>query len=108
MAGKVFWEKSLVDSLYTLLVKNFVEIALSRTVSGINAFLNFTQEFKMTTKMAGQQFLGKVTSILCRYQAENFLEIVLYRTVIEINVFYAEIQDGRKKWQKTIFRKSRQ
>ena len=33
-------------------IKNFEEIALSRTVSEINAFLSFTQKFKMATKTA--------------------------------------------------------
>ena len=37
-----FWEIAPVDSADTLWVKNFVAIALSRTVSKINAFLHFT------------------------------------------------------------------
>ena len=42
VAGKLFFcEKSPVDSKYTLWVKNFVEIALSCSVSEINAFLFF-------------------------------------------------------------------
>ena len=36
-----FCEKSPVDSANTLWVKHFVEIALSRSVSEINAFLHF-------------------------------------------------------------------
>ena len=36
-----FWEKSPVDSADTLRVKNFVEIALSHSVSEINVFLRF-------------------------------------------------------------------
>ena len=36
-----FCKKSSVDSANTLWVKNFVEIALSRSVSEINAFLCF-------------------------------------------------------------------
>ena len=53
-----FWEKVAVDSADTLQFKNFVEIALSHSVSEINAFFSF----------------------------------------------YAEIQDGRQKWQKNYFR----
>ena len=34
----------------TLGVKNFVDIALSRTVSEINAVLHFIQKFKMAAK----------------------------------------------------------
>ena len=37
-----FWEKSPVDSVDNLRVKNFVEIALSHSVSEINTFLCFT------------------------------------------------------------------
>ena len=43
MAGKRFLRKSPVDCADTLWVKNFIEIALSRTVSEINAFFHFTQ-----------------------------------------------------------------
>ena len=53
--GKViFWEKSSVDSADTLWVKNFVEIALSRTINEINAFLYFTQKFIMADKNGGK------------------------------------------------------
>ena len=34
---------------------------------------------------------------------KNFVEIALSRSVSEINAFYAEIQDGRQKWQKNVF-----
>ena len=47
MAGILFLGKSPVQSADTLWVKNFVEIALSRTIYEINAFLHFTQNFKM-------------------------------------------------------------
>ena len=59
MSGNDFWEKSSVNSADTLRVKNFVETALSRTVSEINAFLHFTQKFKMTAKNGGKTFFGK-------------------------------------------------
>ena len=42
VAGKDFWEKALIDYAGTLRVKNFIEIALSRSVSKINALLHFT------------------------------------------------------------------
>ena len=42
-----FFEKSPVDSADTLQVRNFVETALSHTVSKINALLRFMQKFKM-------------------------------------------------------------
>ena len=51
---KTFWEKSPVDSADTLRVKNFVEIALSRTVSEMHMFLRFMQKFKMAAKSGGK------------------------------------------------------
>ena len=49
-----FGEKSPVDSADNLQVKNFVEIALSRSISEINGFLRFTQKFKMAAKSDGK------------------------------------------------------
>ena len=49
---------SSVDSADILRVKNLVEIALSRTVSEINAFLRFTKKFKMA-KHGGKTIFGK-------------------------------------------------
>ena len=54
-----FCEKSPVDSACTLWVKNFVKIALSRTVSEINALLHFTQKFKMAVKSVGKAIFVK-------------------------------------------------
>ena len=54
-----FWEKSPVDSTDTLGVTNFNKIALSCTVSEINAFLRFTQKFKMPTQMTRKTIFGK-------------------------------------------------
>ena len=53
-----FWGKSPVDSGDTLRVKNFVKIALSRSISEINAFLCFTQKFK-ATKSVRKTIFGK-------------------------------------------------
>ena len=50
-----FWENLTAESGDTLGVKNFVEIALARTFSEINAFLQFTQKFKMATKSGGNK-----------------------------------------------------
>ena len=54
-----FCEKSPVDSADTLRVKNFIKIALSRSVSKINAFLCLTQKFKMAAKSGGKTFFAK-------------------------------------------------
>ena len=42
MAENEFWQKVPDHSAYTLRAKTFFEIALSHTVSNINAFLHFT------------------------------------------------------------------
>ena len=54
-----FCEKSPVDCADTLWVKNFVEIALSRSISEINVFLHLTQKFKMTAKSGGKMIFAK-------------------------------------------------
>ena len=54
-----FWGKSPVEFAYTLWVKNFVEITLSHSVSEINAFLRFTQKFKMAVKSGGKTIFRK-------------------------------------------------
>ena len=59
MAVKDFWEKSPVDSADTLGVKHFIEITLSRTVIEINAFLPFTQKFKLAAKNGGKMIFRK-------------------------------------------------
>ena len=51
-------EKSPVDSVDTLRVKNFVEIALSRSVSE-TLFLRFTQKFKVAARSGGKTIFGK-------------------------------------------------
>ena len=54
-----FWKKSPVDSADNLWVKNFVEIALSRSISKINVFLHFTQKFKMAAESGGTTIFRK-------------------------------------------------
>ena len=56
-----FCEMSPLHSADTLRVKTFFEIALSRSISKINAFLHFMQKFKMATKNGGKAiFLEKL------------------------------------------------
>ena len=55
-----FWETIAEDSVYTLGVKNFVEIALSRTISKINMFLYFMQKFKIAIKNGGKTSFDKM------------------------------------------------
>ena len=54
-----FLEKTPVDSVDTSQVKNFTEIALSETVSEINAFLGFMQKIKIAAKNDGNMIFGK-------------------------------------------------
>ena len=58
-AGKTILTKLADDSADTLGVKNLVEIALSGTVSKINALLHFMQNSRWLSKMAGKRFLAK-------------------------------------------------
>ena len=58
--GNDFWQNIADDTMYTLLVKNFSEMAVSRTVSEINRFLHFTQKFNMAIKNGGSLFLAKI------------------------------------------------
>ena len=89
-------------SVYTLLTKNFVEITLSHTISKINTFLDFMQNFKMATKMMKKEFLAKSATSLCIYPVcQIFFKIALSSTVFQdkcILAFNAEIQDGHQKW----------
>ena len=57
---KTIFRKSHQYTLWKPLgVKHFIKITLSGTVSEINAFLCFTQKFKMPPNMAGKRFLAK-------------------------------------------------
>ena len=60
-------------------VKNFVEIALSHTVSEINAFFFcFTQKFKMATQNDGKTIFGKSpVNSTDSLRVQNFVKIAL-------------------------------
>ena len=103
-----FLGKPLIDSADTLWAKNFVEIALSRSVSEINTFLHFTQKFKMAAKSGGKTLFCKTSPVDSPYTlwVKNFIKIALSCSVSEINTFfafYAEIQDGCQKWRENDF-----
>ena len=72
MATKKWWESdfckmSPVHSADTLWVQNFVEIALSHTVSEMNALLRFTQKFKMAAKSGGKASFVKKSPVDSAY-----------------------------------------
>ena len=54
-----FLGKLTEDSQDTPWVKNFVEIALSHSVSEMNSFLCLTQKFKMVAKKGGKMIFAK-------------------------------------------------
>ena len=102
-----FCEIMPADSEDTLRFKNFVEIALSRSVSDINMFLHFTQKFKMAAKSGRKIFLRKVASGLYKYPVgQKFCRnrfISLRFRDKHIFLFKTEIQDGRQKWRENNF-----
>ena len=104
----IFGGKSPVKSVDTQWVKNFVEIALSRTVCEINAFLHLTQKFKTAAKNGDKAIFGKFASRFCLYPADQKLSKSLYIAPFPryVFVFYAEIQDGHQNGRKVIFGKS--
>ena len=75
--GKVIFVKCHQYNLQidTLWVKNFIKIALSRTVFKINAFLRFTQKFKMSAKNGGKAIFVKshqwTLQITCRSEISS-------------------------------------
>ena len=110
----IFAKKSPLDSADTLWVKNFVKIALSRSISKINAFLCLTQKFKMAAKSGGKMFffceIMPVDSA-DTVRVKNFVEIAQFRSVSEINTFLhftQKFKTAAKSGGKTIFEKSRQ
>ena len=82
-------------------VKNFVEIALSCSISEINGFLRFTQKFKMGAKSVGKTICEKSSvESADTMRVKDFIEIALSRFDFrdkQAFAFNAEIQDGCQK-----------
>ena len=96
-----FGENSAVDCPHTQWTKNFIEIALSRSVSEISRFLCLTQKSRW---LGVKRFLQKVASRQRRHPVgqkirHNRSISLCYRDKL-IN---AEIQDGCQKWRKNDF-----
>ena len=81
----IFWGKLPENSEDTLRVKNFVEIAPSRSVSKINSFFAFNEEIQKWRK---NDFCEKspVDSANILW-VNNFVKIALSGSVSEINAF---------------------
>ena len=95
---------SPVHSADTLWVKNFIKIALSRTVFKINAFYAEIQDGRQKW---GKVIFAKVVSPPCRYPADpkfcrNCSISHCFRDKCAFAI-YAEIQDGCQKWRESDF-----
>ena len=102
-----FCKMSPVHSADTLRGQNFIEIALSGTVSSIKVLLRFMQKFKMAAKSGGKATLWPVDSA-DTLQVQNFIEIALFRTVSKINAllrFTQKFKMTAKSGKKAIFAK---
>ena len=89
--GKMFGKLQRLQSLDTLWVENFDEIALSRTVKEIEGnlclpFLAKIRKFKMAAIFGEGKIFGKLQRLhsLDTLWVENFDKITLSRTVKEI------------------------
>ena len=110
---KIFCEKSSVYSADTLQIKNFIEIALSRSVSEIKAYLCLTLKFEMAAESGGKTFFCEIMPVdsADTLWVKNFVEIALSRSVSEINMFLHFTQKFKlaaKSGGKMIFEKIRQ
>ena len=78
---------SPVHSADTLWVKTFIEIALSRTVSKINAILNFYAEIQHGRQNWQKSDFWEKSPVDSAYtvQVKYFVEIDLSRSVFKIN-----------------------
>ena len=88
MVGKGFFD--IVASCQ--LVKNFFEIALSCTISEINAFLGFNQKFKRAKN--GREMILRKSCQLNLQLPVDFRSISHHSRDKYILGFCAEIQDG--------------
>ena len=97
--GKVasfFSEKLLVESTDTLGVKKFAQIALSRTVSKINAVLRFMLKFKMATKSGRKTIFGKIHQLTLQIAwGSKLLLKLLYLAPFLRCVFYILRRNSR-------------
>ena len=99
-----FCEKPSIDSADTLWVKNFDEIAVSRSVSQMNVFYAEIQKW-------GENVCCEKSPVDCAYtlQVKGFVKITLSLSVSEINVFLCftqKFKTAAKSGLKTIFGKS--
>ena len=83
-----FWQTVADDSVITLWIKNFTEIALSRTISEMCIFAFYAKIQYGRQKMAGNHFWQTVVdNITHTLRVKHFDKIALCLTVSEINAF---------------------
>ena len=79
----------------------------SCTVPEINAFLHFTEKFKMAAKNSGKTIFVKcchyTLQIPCGSKLSSKLLYLAPFPRLYVFVFYTESQDGRPKWRKSNF-----
>ena len=88
------WKKSPVQFGNTLGVKNFAQIALSHTISEINAFLHFMKKFKMATKNGRKTIFGKIRQMTLQILLSGQKSLFFTPFPRCVYAFYAEIQDS--------------
>ena len=108
VVGKQFFTKSRQLTADIRRVKNFVEIAPSRSISEINTFFVFNTEIQDGRQKWWENFFWRNNaSRLCRYPAcQKFcrnLSISLCVSDKHVFAFTAEIQNGHQKWQENDF-----
>ena len=68
-----------------------IKVALSGPVSEINAFLCFTQKFKIAAKMTGKKIFGQNCQMTVDTQRlKYFVEIALSHIIYEILNFFCQ------------------
>ena len=102
-----FWHNAAYNSAYTLRIKNFIKITVSRIVSKINAFLRFTQNgcpklfschFFQDVRQKGRKMIFGKWWQLTAYilGGQKFVEISLSHNASKINTFFALYRFSRR------------
>ena len=100
----IFCEKTPIEYVGTLKVKNFVDKFLACFVSKINTFY---AEIQDDPQKWWEKDFGKKTSVDCRSTVDQKFRQNRSRSLHfqdkHIFTFYEEIQDGHQKWQEKDF-----
>ena len=85
-----FCDKTPVDSADTLRIKNYVEIALSRSIIEINAFFVFNTEIQDGRQKWRENNFGEKLPVdsADTLWVKKFVKIALSHSISEINAFF--------------------